>query len=65
MIPFVGETVCRAFNFVFIPVVLLLLYPYIYNAAGIEGQILGIRKTLTEQNNIIVFRLQMKNIEVN
>ena len=65
MIPFVGETVCRAFNFVFIPVVLLLLYPYIYGAAGIEGQILGIRKTLTEQNNIIVFRLQMKDIEVN
>ena len=26
MIPFMGETVCRAFNFVFIPVFLLLLY---------------------------------------
>ena len=28
MIPFVGETVCRAFNFVFIPVFLLLLKNY-------------------------------------
>ena len=26
MIPFMGETVCRAFNFVFIPVFLLLLF---------------------------------------
>ena len=29
MIPFMGETVCRAFNLVFIPV-FLLLYIYIY-----------------------------------
>ena len=34
MIPFMGETVCRAFNFVFIPVFSLLLYIYIYVSSG-------------------------------
>ena len=29
MIPFMGETVCRAFNFVLIPVFLLLLYNFL------------------------------------
>ena len=31
MIPFMGETVCRAFNFVFIPVFLLLYFVFINN----------------------------------
>ena len=30
MIPFMGETVCRVFSFVFISMFLLLLYIYIY-----------------------------------
>ena len=35
MIPFMGETVCRAFNLVFIPV--FLLYIYIYDLLVIVG----------------------------
>ena len=57
MIPFVGETVCRAFNFVFIPVFLLLLV-YIYIqwrlVAFVNG---GSSKQIIEMSKNFIHRL--------
>ena len=56
MIPFMGETVCRAFNFVFIPVFLLLLYIYIHTKVSAFN--LGKITVLDDQNKgkIYLFR---------
>ena len=48
MIPFMGETVCRAFNLVFIPVFLLYIYIYIYIYINTVGKSVLLKCSITK-----------------
>ena len=54
LIPFMGETVCRAFNFVFIPVFLLYIYTQWRLVAFIND---GASKTIIEMSKSSIHRL--------